>query len=60
MLGENAVKKLDVVMLSNNAVQRIIEDISSNIESQVIKAVAATLPFSIQLDKSTNVYTVLL
>ena len=56
MLGEESVKKLNPISLSNNTVQRRISEISADIKEQVILEIKAPLNlFSIQLDESTDV-----
>ena len=55
MLGEESVKKLNPISLSNNTVQRRISEISTDIKEQVILEIqeAPLNLFSIQLDEST-------
>uniref|UniRef100_UPI00358DF206 zinc finger BED domain-containing protein 5-like n=1 Tax=Myxine glutinosa TaxID=7769 RepID=UPI00358DF206 len=56
VIGEEAVAKLDSVSLSNNTVQRRIEEMSGDIADQVIAGVRASkFGFAIQLDESTDV-----
>ncbi|XP_065663055.1 zinc finger BED domain-containing protein 5-like [Hydra vulgaris] len=55
LFGEEAVKKIDNIPLSNTTVKRRITDISSNIKENVINEIKESPYFSIQLDDSTDV-----
>ena len=56
MLGEQSAKKLNSLSLSNNTVQRRIEEMSTNIRDQVVAEIKASpCGFSMQLDESTDV-----
>ncbi|KAI6647156.1 zinc finger BED domain-containing protein 5-like [Oopsacas minuta] len=57
MLGEDDVKKLAPLSISNNTVHRRIVDMSEDVKLQVIsEMITAPLGlFSIQLDESTDV-----
>lgn len=56
VIGEQAVEKLESVSVSNNTVQRRIEEMSVDIADQVIEGVRASkYGFAIQVDESTDV-----
>ncbi|XP_068209307.1 zinc finger BED domain-containing protein 5-like [Palaemon carinicauda] len=56
VIAEEAVAKLDSVSVSNNTVQRRIEEMSVDIADQVVEgAKSSKYGFAIQLDKSTDV-----
>ena len=57
LIGEDHVKKLSALPLSNNTVQRRISDMSNDICKQVIEEIKDTpfCLFSLQLDESTDV-----
>ena len=55
MFGADAVKKLSSLSLSDNTVQRRIEEMSENIKNQVVEQINQS-PFCVlQLDESTDV-----
>ncbi|XP_040275720.1 protein ZBED8-like [Bufo bufo] len=57
MIGDEYVKKLNAIFLSNDTVRRRLDDRSADILSKVVQEIkSAPLPiFSIQLDESTDV-----
>ena len=55
MLGKEAANKLKAVPLSNDTVRRRIEELSVDIESQLLDRLRSCEQFSIQLAESTNV-----
>ena len=55
MFGEESAKKLNVIPLSDNTVQRHISDISDDIKDQVINEIKEAETFAIQLDESTDI-----
>ncbi|XP_040275585.1 protein ZBED8-like [Bufo bufo] len=56
MIGDEYVTKLNAISLSNDTVRRRLDDMSTDILSQVVQEIkSAPLPiFSIQLDESTD------
>ena len=55
MLEKEAANKLIAVPLSNDSVRRRIEDLSDDIESQLLVILHFCEQFSIQLDESTDI-----
>ena len=55
VLDEKSVEKLKSVSLSNNTVARRIDDIASNIETQLISTIRDCDAYALQLDESTDV-----
>ena len=56
VLGDESEKKLNSISLSNNTVQRRIEEMSPDIFQQVISEISMSESgFAIQLDESTDV-----
>ena len=53
--GEEAARKIDQVHLSNNTVKRRIDEMSMDVEEQVVQDLKDSMhPFSLQLDVSTE------
>ncbi|CAK6977529.1 SCAN domain-containing protein 3-like [Scomber scombrus] len=55
VLGAEAANKLKVVPLSNDTVKRRIEELSADIQSQLLDRLRSCEQFSIQLDESTDI-----
>ena len=56
VFGDKSVKKLNAISLSNNTIQRRIEEMSVDILQQVINDICRSENgFAIQLDESTDV-----
>jgi hypothetical protein len=55
VLGEQSKKKLETVQLSDNAVKRRIQDLSTDIEKELVSRLKCSSAFSLQLDESTEV-----
>lgn len=55
MFGEKHFNKINATPLLNDTVCRRIKDISNDIEETIIKGINDSQPFSIQVDKSTDV-----
>ena len=57
MIGAEAERKLDILSLSDNTVQRCISDMSNDIKTQISEETRNSPMFAIQLIKSTDVST---
>jgi hypothetical protein len=55
VLGEQSKKKPGTVQLSNNAVKCRIQDLSADIEKQLVSRHKSSYAFSLQLGESTDV-----
>ncbi len=55
MLGNKAVKQLNLISLSNNTIKRRINDMSENVFQQLICRVRASRFYAIQIDESTDI-----
>lgn len=55
ILGTEAANKLKAVPLSNDTVRRRIEELSADIQSQLLDRLRSCEQFSIQLDESTDI-----
>ena len=55
MCSDNIAKKLDVVPLSNDTIQRCIASMSLNVKEQLISSIKQVGEYSLQIDKSTVV-----
>ncbi|XP_057191418.1 SCAN domain-containing protein 3-like [Triplophysa rosa] len=55
VLGTEAANKLKTVPLSNDTVRRRIEELSADIQSQLLDRLRSCEQFSIQLDESTDI-----
>uniref|UniRef100_A0A673GQG2 DUF4371 domain-containing protein n=1 Tax=Sinocyclocheilus rhinocerous TaxID=307959 RepID=A0A673GQG2_9TELE len=55
MLGNNAVKQLNLISLSNNTVKHRINDMAENVFQQLICRVRASRFYAIQIDESTDI-----
>jgi hypothetical protein len=55
MLGGKASNKIGIVPFSNNTLSRIINDISSHVETTVVQRVKRSQYYVLQLDESTDV-----
>ncbi|XP_078127386.1 zinc finger BED domain-containing protein 5-like [Sander vitreus] len=51
MLGDKARKQMDLIPLSDNTVQRRIEEMASNVKDQLISQIKASRFFALQLDE---------
>ena len=54
-IGANAVKKLSSLSISDNTVQRRIQEMSEDIKNQVVEQIKQSPIFVLQLDESTDV-----
>jgi len=57
VLGEESVLKIKSVSLSNNTISRQIEEIASNIETQLVSSLRICDAYALQSDESTDVWT---
>ena len=55
LLGESAVAKMKQVCLSNNTVKNCIDDMASDIKSQIIAKIKVSPVFGIQLNESIDI-----
>jgi len=55
ILGLPAMEKIEDLSLSNNTIQRITNDMVTDIEEQVIESIRKLIYFAIQLDESTDI-----
>ena len=55
VLGTDAANKLKAVPLSNDTVRRRIDELSADIQSQLLDRLRSCEQFSIQLDESTDI-----
>ena len=55
VIGEAEANKLSQISLSNNTVQRRINELSTNIKYKVVSEMKAAGMFNLQLDESTDV-----
>lgn len=55
MQGDNAVKQLNLISLSNNTVKRRIDDMAENVFQQLICRVRTSRFYAIQIDESTDI-----
>jgi hypothetical protein len=55
MVDEEAARKIQLVSLSDNMIQRRIEDCASNVLDELVQRLRLSESFKIQLDESTDV-----
>ena len=55
MIGADAVKKLSSLSLSDNTIQRRIQEMSDDIKNQVVEQIKQSPSYVLQLDESTDV-----
>jgi hypothetical protein len=55
MIDEEAARKIQLVSLSDNTIQRIIQDCASNVSDELVRTLRLSESFTIQLDESTDV-----
>ena len=55
MIGADTVKKLSSLSLSDNTIQRRIQEMSDDIKNQVVEQIKQSPGYVLQLDKSTDV-----
>jgi predicted CoA-binding protein len=54
MVGEKAVKDLNLLELSNNMVKKRVDKITDNMKEQFIEGICKSQNYSLQVDKSTD------
>jgi len=55
MFGEEHVKKVESIPLSNNTVKRRIDEMSNNVENQLIKRIKESPKYCLQIDETTDI-----
>jgi hypothetical protein len=55
MIDEEAARKIQLVPLSDNMIQRRIQDCASNVLDELVRRLRLSESFTFQLDESTDV-----